>query len=80
MDDKTIEEQVKEIVAKELGRDLGEIQNEYSFIGDLGASNANITAMFDAMEEKFPNVEFTIEEYDSLTTVQAVIDFIAKHS
>mgnify|MGYP001228617577 CR=1 FL=1 len=71
----TVEEQVKSIVAEQLGVDEGEITNEASFVDDLGADSLDTVELVMALEEEF-DTEIPDEEAEKITTVQQAIDFV----
>ncbi|MEC9376452.1 MAG: acyl carrier protein [Pseudomonadota bacterium] len=74
-----IVEQVKNIVAEQLGVKLEEIKNESSFVGDLGADSLDTVELVMALEEEF-ETEIPDEEAEKITTVQQAIDYITNHS
>ena len=71
----TIEEQVKNIVAEQLGVKEEEVKNESSFVDDLGADSLDTVELVMALEEEF-ETEIPDEEAEKITTVQQAIDFI----
>lgn len=70
-----IEEQVKGIVAEQLGVKEEEVTNEASFVDDLGADSLDTVELVMALEEEF-NTEIPDEEAEKITTVQQAIDFV----
>ena len=64
-----IEQQVKKIVAEQLGVNEAEVKNESSFQDDLGA---------DSLDEAF-GCEIPDEDAEKITTVQLAIDYINAH-
>lgn len=73
-----VEQQVKSIVAEQLGVAVEEVKNESSFNDDLGADSLDVVELVMALEEAF-GCEIPDEEAEKLTTVQAAIDYINAH-
>ena len=71
----SVEDQVKAVVAEELGAKVEEIKNEASFADDLGADSLDTVELVMALEEKF-ETEIPDEESEKSTTVQQAIDYI----
>lgn len=71
----SIEQQVKAIVAEQLGVAEAEIKSESSFQDDLGADSLDIVELVMALEEAF-GCEIPDEDAEKITTVQAAIDYI----
>ncbi|MEE3236857.1 MAG: acyl carrier protein [Pseudomonadota bacterium] len=71
----SIEQQVKGIVAEQLGVKQEEVTNEASFVDDLGADSLDTVELVMALEEEF-ETEIPDEEAEKLTTVQQAIDFV----
>ena len=69
-----IEEQVKKIVAEQLGV-KDDIANDASFVDDLGADSLDTVELVMALEEEF-ECEIPDEEAEKITTVQLAIDYI----
>ena len=72
-----IEEQVKKIVAEQLGV-KDDIANDASFVDDLGADSLDTVELVMALEEEF-ECEIPDEEAEKITTVQLAIDYINKN-
>ena len=74
-----IEQQVKSIVAEQLGVKEEEVTNEASFVDDLGADSLDTVELVMALEEEF-DTEIPDEEAEKITTVQEAIDFVNSKS
>ena len=74
-----IEQQVKKIVAEQLGVNEAEVKNESSFSEDLGADSLDVVELVMALEEAF-GCEIPDEEAEKITTVQLAIDYINAHN
>ncbi|MBT8100747.1 MAG: acyl carrier protein [Gammaproteobacteria bacterium] len=75
----SIEEQVKSIVAEQLGVKEDEVTNDASFVEDLGADSLDTVELVMALEEEF-ETEIPDEEAEKITTVQQAIDFVTSRS
>ena len=75
MADKTIEEQVKEIIVEQLSVNAEEVVPEASFVDDLGADSLDLVELIMVMEEKFGQ-EIPDDDAAKLQTVQDAIDYI----
>jgi len=71
----SIEEQVKSIVAEQLGVKEDEVTNGASFVDDLGADSLDTVELVMALEEEF-ETEIPDEDAEKITTVQHAIDFV----
>jgi acyl carrier protein len=70
-----IDEKVKEIIAKQLGVDSGEVTLEASFVEDLGADSLDTVELVMAFEETF-NIEIPDEDAEKITKVRDAIEYI----
>lgn len=70
-----IELKVKTIISKQLGINIGEIQNENRFVHDLNGDSLDTVEMLLTVEDEF-GIEVTEEIAESLETVQMVIDCV----
>ena len=73
-----VEERVKKIVVEQLGVKEEEVNNEASFVDDLGAESLDTVELVMALEEEF-KTEIPDEEAEKITTVQQAIDYINAH-
>ena len=74
-----IEEQVKGIVAEQLGVKEEEVTNEASFVDDLGADSLDTVELVMAFEEEF-DIEIPDEEAEAIQTVKNAVDYINNNS
>ena len=72
----SVEDQVRAIIAEQLGIKADEIKNDASFVDDLGADSLDTVELVMALEEEF-ETEIPDEEAEKITTVQNAIDYIA---
>ena len=70
-------EQMKVLVAEQLGVDNEKITPESSFIEDLGADSLDLVELIMALEEEF-DIEIPDEIAANLKTVQDAMDYIEK--
>ena len=70
-----VDEQIKEIISKQLGVDGGKVTNEASFIDDLGADSLDTVELVMAFEESF-NIEIPDEDAEKILKVQDAINYI----
>ena len=71
----SFEERVKKIVSDQLGKSLDEIQNDSSFVDDLGADSLDTVELVMALEEEF-ETEIPDEDAEKITSVQEAIDYV----
>ncbi|MDA8388621.1 MAG: acyl carrier protein [Nitrospiraceae bacterium] len=70
-----VEQNVKEIIAKQLGVDMTEVKPEASFVEDLGADSLDTVELVMAFEEGF-NIEIPEEDAEKIVKVQDAINYI----
>jgi len=68
-------DEVKKIVAEQLGVDEEAVKPEASFANDLGADSLDTVELVMALEEKF-GVEIPDEDAEKIATVQNAVDYI----
>jgi acyl carrier protein len=73
----TVEQQVKAIVAEQLGVKAEQVTNAASFVDDLGADSLDTVELVMALEEEF-EIEIPDEDAEKITTVQQAIDYIGE--
>ena len=71
----TVEQQVKAIVAEQLGVKLEQVTNTASFVDDLGADSLDTVELVMALEEAF-DIEIPDEAAEGITTVGDAVKFI----
>ncbi|HSG30278.1 MAG TPA: acyl carrier protein [Thermodesulfobacteriota bacterium] len=75
--DQELLDNVKKMVAAQLGKDEDEISPESSFIEDLGADSLDLVELIMSMEDEF-GLEISDEDAESIVTVQDAINFITE--
>ncbi len=75
----SIEEQVKSIVAEQLGVKEDEVTNDASFVDDLGADSLDTVELVMAFAEEF-DLEIPDEDAEKITKVQDAVNYIDEHS
>lgn len=78
MNPEEIFEKVKEIIVERLGVTESAINNEASFIDDLGADSLDIVELITAIEEAF-DTEIPDADAEKIVTVGDVVDYINEH-
>ncbi|SMM98797.1 Acyl carrier protein [uncultured Candidatus Thioglobus sp.] len=73
----SIEDRVKAVVAEQLDVS-GDIDNNASFIDDLGADSLDTVELVMSLEEEF-DCEIPDDEAENITTVQQAIDYVNKN-
>ena len=73
----SIEERVKKVVGEQLDVS-GDIDNNASFIDDLGADSLDTVELVMSLEEEF-ECEIPDDEAEKITTVQQAIDYVEKN-
>ena len=71
----SVEDQVRGIIAEQLGLKADEIKNDASFVDDLGADSLDTVELVMAFEEAF-DIEIPDEDAEKIRTVQDAIDYI----
>lgn len=70
-----IELKVKTIISRQLGINIGDIQNENKFVHDLKGDSLDTVEMLLTVEDEF-GFEIDEDTAESIETVQMVIDLI----
>lgn len=72
-----VEGRVKEVIAMQLRLGESQVQNEKSFLGDLGADSLDTVEIIMALEDEF-GFEIPDDEAEKITTVQKAVDYVGK--
>ena len=73
-----VEQKVKQIIVEQLGVDESQVDNNASFVDDLGADSLDIVELVMAFEEAF-ELESPDEDAEKIATVKDAVDYIQKH-
>jgi len=68
-------DEVKEVVAEQLGVNIDEIKEDSKFVEDLGADSLDVVELVMALEEKF-DIEIPDESAEGIATVADAVKFI----
>ncbi|HGZ70253.1 MAG TPA: acyl carrier protein [Nitratifractor sp.] len=68
-------DEVKEVVAEQLGANLDVIKEDSKFVDDLGADSLDVVELVMALEEKF-DIEIPDESAEGIATVADAVKFI----
>ena len=71
----SVEDQVRAIIAEQLGIKTDEIKNDASFVDDLGADSLDTVELVMALEEEF-ETEIPDDQAEKITTVQNAVDYV----
>ncbi len=71
----SVEQKVKQIIVEQLGVDEAQVDNNASFVDDLGADSLDIVELIMAFEEAF-DLDIPDEEAEKIATVKNAIDYI----
>ena len=75
----SIEERVRKIVCEQLGKSDEEVNNDSSFVDDLGADSLDTVELVMALEEEF-DLEIADEEAEQISTVPEAVNYINSNS
>ncbi|HDH05938.1 MAG TPA: acyl carrier protein [Nitrospirae bacterium] len=75
----SVEANVKDIIAKQLGVDMEKVTPGASFIEDLGADSLDTVELVMAFEEAF-NIEIPDEDAEKILKVQDAVKYIEDKS
>lgn len=78
MDEQKIFEEVKKVVAEQLGVSEAEITREASFVDDLGADSLDTVELVMALEEAF-GMEIPDEDAEKIKTIGDTITYVVAH-
>ena len=71
----SIEDRVKKIVSDQLGASVETIENDSSFVDDLGADSLDTVELVMALEEEF-DLEIADEDAEKISTVNEAVAYI----
>ena len=71
----TVEQQVKAIVAEQLGVKAEQVTSDASLVDDLGAASFDTVELVMELEEGF-EIEIPDEDAEKITTDQQAVDYI----
>src|SRR5207248_6689082 len=74
-----VEQKVKQIIVEQLGVDENQVDNNASFVDDLGADSLDIVELVMAFEEAF-ELEIPDEDAEKIATVKDAIDYIENNT
>jgi len=74
----SLENEVIDIVAEQLGADKEDISSDKSFVEDLNADSLDLTELIMTIEERF-GIEVPEKDAEGLKTVGDVVSYIEKH-
>ena len=74
----TVEQQVKKIVAEQLGVKEEEVTNDASFVDDLGADSLDTVELVMRFEEEF-GIEIPDEDAEKIQSVRDAYNYIDQH-
>jgi acyl carrier protein len=70
-----VEQKVKQIIVEQLGVDEAQVDNNASFVDDLGADSLDIVELVMAFEEAF-ELEIPDEDAEKITNVKDAVEYI----
>lgn len=73
-----VAERVKKVVAEVLNVDAANLNDETSFVGDLGAESLDSIKLVAGFEEEF-DIEMDEDAALEVQTIGAAVEFIRKH-
>ena len=73
-----VEERVKQIIVEQLGVDEAQVDNNASFVDDLGADSLDIVELVMAFEEAF-ELEIPDEDAEKIQSVRDAYNYIDQH-
>jgi acyl carrier protein len=78
MDQESIEERLKRIIAEQLGVDESQVTRDASFEEDLNADSLDLVELIMSLEEEF-GIEISEEDAEKIKTVGDATDYVREH-
>jgi acyl carrier protein len=75
----SVEQKVKQIIVEQLGVDEAQVDQNASFVDDLGADSLDIVELVMAFEEAF-DLDIPDEDAEKITTVKDAVAYIEAKS
>jgi len=75
----SVEQQVKAIVAEQLGVKAEQVTSDASFVDDLGADSLDTVELVMALEEEF-EIEIPDEDAEKIQKVKDAVSYIESHA
>ena len=72
-----VEQKVKQIIVEQLGVDENQVDNNASFVDDLGADSLDIVELVMKFEEDF-ELDIPDEDAENIKTVKDAVEYIEK--
>ncbi len=79
MEREEIQDKVKEVIVEQLNVEEDDVNDDASFIDDLGADSLDIVELVMALEEQF-SISIPDEEAENIKTVGDAVDYIKANS
>ncbi|OGC33853.1 acyl carrier protein [candidate division WOR-1 bacterium RIFOXYB2_FULL_48_7] len=79
MDEQKVFEDIKKVVAEQLGVNEAEVTRTSSFVDDLGADSLDTVELVMALEEAF-GIEIPDEDAEKIKTVGDTITYVMSHA
>lgn len=74
----SVEQRIKEIIEEKLGVASNDYTGETRFYDDLGCDSLDKLDLILSIEKEF-NINVPDKDFDTLKTVQGLIDYVKKH-
>ena len=78
-EDSAVLERVIEIVSEQMGVDKSQVNNETSFVNDLGADSLDQVELVMLFEDEF-KLEIPDEDAEKIQTIGDAVKYIGEHS